>query len=57
LLRLSYLWCQVEDLTYHVTYHVWPHQPVIDQQGLGLRGLVHKEAHKEAAVLHRKFSL
>jgi len=54
---LSYLWCQVEDVTYHVTYHVWPHQPVIDQQGLGLRGLVHKEAHKEAAVLHRKFSL
>jgi len=32
-------------MTYHVTYHVWPHQPIIDQQGLGLRGLVHKEAH------------
>ena len=32
-------------VTYHVTYHVRPHQPIIDQQGLGLRGLVHKEAH------------
>ena len=32
-------------VTYHVTYHVRPHQPVIDQQGIGLRGLVHKEAH------------
>jgi len=31
--------------THHVTYHVRPHQPIIDQQGLGLRGLVHKEAH------------
>jgi len=31
-------WC-------NVTYHVRPHQPIIDQQGLGLRGLVHKEAH------------
>jgi len=28
-------------MTYHVTYHVQPHQPIIDQQGLGLRGLVH----------------
>ena len=28
-------------VTYHVTYHVRPHQPIIDQQGLGLRGLVH----------------
>jgi len=32
-------------VTYHVTYHVRPHQPIIDQQGLGLRRLVHKEAH------------
>ena len=32
-------------ITHHVTYHVRPHQPIIDQQGLGRRGLVHKEAH------------
>jgi len=25
------------DVTYHVTYHVRPHQPIIDQQGLRLR--------------------
>ena len=31
------------DVTYHVRLR--PHQPIIDQQGLGLRGLVHKEAH------------
>jgi len=30
-------------VTYHVAYHVRPHQPIIDH--LGLRGLVHKEAH------------
>jgi len=35
----------MQNMTYHVTYHVRPHQPIIDQQGLGLRGLVHKEAH------------
>jgi len=39
-------------VTYHVTYHVWPHQPIIDQQGLGLRGLVHKEAHPVIPDLH-----
>ena len=27
-------------LNRNVTYHVQPHQPIIDQQGLGLRGLV-----------------
>jgi len=39
-------------VTYHVTYHVGPHQPIIDQQGLGLRGLVHKEAHPVIPDLH-----
>ena len=34
-------------LTYHVTYYVRRRQPVIDQQGLGLRGLIHKEAHPD----------
>jgi len=38
--------------TYHVTYHVRPYQPIIDQQGLGLRGLVHKEAHPVIPDLH-----
>jgi len=33
-------------------YHVRPHQPIIDQQGLGLRGLVHKEAHPVIYDLH-----
>jgi len=28
-----------------VTYHVRPHQPIIDHQGLGFRGLIHREAH------------
>jgi len=32
-------------LFFTMTYHVRPHQPIIDQQGLGLRGLVHKEAY------------
>ena len=35
-----------------LTYHVRPHQPIIDQQGLGLRGLVHKEAHPVIPDLH-----
>jgi len=30
-------------LSSHVTYHVPPHQPIIDQQGLGFRGLVQKK--------------
>ena len=38
--------------SYHVTYHMRPHQPIIDQQGLGLRGLVHKEAHPVIPDLH-----
>jgi len=29
---------------FRMTYHVRPHEPIIDQQDLGLRGLVHKEA-------------
>jgi len=36
----------------NVTYHVRPHQPIIDQQGLWLRGLVHKEAHLVIPDLH-----
>jgi len=36
----------------YVTYHVRPRQPIIDQQGLGLRGLVHKEAHPVIPDLH-----
>ena len=41
-------------LAQYVTYHVQPHQPIIDQQlqGLGLRGLVHKEAHPVIPDLH-----
>ena len=39
-------------VTYHVTYHVRLHQPIIDQQGLGLRGLVHKETHPVIPDLH-----
>jgi len=39
-------------VTYHVTYHVRPHQPIIDQQGIWLRGLVHKEAHPVIPDLH-----
>jgi len=39
-------------MTYHVTDHVRPHQPIVDQQGLGLRGLVHKEAHPVIPDLH-----
>jgi len=39
-------------VTYHVTYHVRPHQPIIDQQGRGLRGLAHKEAHPVIPDLH-----
>jgi len=39
-------------VTYHVTYHVRPHQPIIDQQGLGLRGRVHTEAHPDLPDLH-----
>jgi len=35
-----------------VTYHVRPHQRIIDQQGLGLRGLVHKEANLVIPDLH-----
>ena len=42
----------VSEVTYHVTYHVRPHQPIIDEQGLGLRGLVHKEAHPVIPDLH-----
>jgi len=43
--KVLFLALSVTFLTCHVTYHVRPHQPIIDQQGLGLRGLVHKEAH------------
>jgi len=32
-------------VTYHVTYHVRLYWPIIDQQGPGLSGLIHKEAH------------
>ena len=41
-------------LAQYVTYHEQPHplQPIIDQQGLGLRGLVHKEAHPVIPDLH-----
>jgi len=35
-----------------LTYHVRPHQPIIDQQGLGLRGLIHTEAHLVIPDLH-----
>jgi len=42
----------VHSRTYHVTYHVRPHQPIIDQQGVGHRGLVHKEAHPVIPDLH-----
>jgi len=42
----------VSVVTYHVTYHVRPHQPIIDQQGIRLRGLVHKEAHPVIPDLH-----
>ena len=35
-----------------MTYHVRPHQLIIDQQGLGLRGVVHKEAHPVIPDLH-----
>ena len=38
-----------------MTYHVRPHQLIIDQQGLGLRGLVHKEAHPVIPDLHYKY--
>ena len=39
-------------VTYPVTDHVRPHQPISDQQGLGLRGLVDKEAHPVIPDLH-----
>jgi len=35
-----------------VTYHVRPHQPIIDRQSLGLRGIVHKEVHPVTPDLH-----
>jgi len=38
---------------HYVTCHVRPHQPIINHQGLGLRGLVHKEAHPVIPDLHQ----
>jgi len=35
-----------------LTYRVRPHQPIIDQQGIGLRGQDHKEAHPVIPDLH-----
>ena len=35
-----------------LTYHVRPHQQIIDQQGIGLRGLIQKEAHLVIPDLH-----
>jgi len=42
----------MQNMTFHVTYHVRPHQPIIDQQLLRLRGLTHKEAHPVIPDLH-----
>jgi len=35
-----------------VTYRVRPHQPIIDQQGLGLKKLIHKEAYPVIPGFH-----
>jgi len=41
-------------MTYRVTYYVRPHQPIIDQQGLGLRGLIHKVSNCSSKATHIK---
>ena len=37
------------ELNYLVNYLVWPHQQDAHQRGLGLSGLIHKEAHPTAS--------
>jgi len=53
LLQLSRTLITAFRMTYHVTYHVRPYQPIIDQQGPGLRGLIHKESHPVIPDLHK----